>query len=365
MPGGSRIDKPGGRRIDNDDRPIVCTVARLLVVLAVASAAGGCVHYQHTPYDPEAAAEAPEPDVAELFRYDRDRVAFNNDVVEDDADASYDIRHVKLASIGDNGQPGNLVRADYYRQRGRDDQRLMIVLPIWGRDEIYPPKRIAEGIARRLPDVNVLRVRGPDRLMDWDRLAAAESEAEFDALYERYAERFRINVLDVRRLIDWAQQQPEIDGERVGVAGFSIGAIAAAVVAANEPRLRLGVIGMGAVEPARVLAECGGRRGEAREIIMERFGWDVGDYRDAVADYFAELDASVDGSWPDPRRLLVIDARFDRCMSREVQDELWRRLGRPERISISGGHRTAFLSMTFIGFYFVNHWIYDFVDEYL
>jgi len=338
-------------------------LARCLVIVAAASTLDACIHYTHTAYQPQAEAETPRPTVAPAFSYPRTPIAFANDTIENDPAAPFDVRHVQLPSIGDNGQPGNRVTADYYRQRGGDDQRLIIVLPIWGRQDGYPPVRIAEGIAKRFRDINVLRVRGPNGLMDWERLKDIDSEAEFETMFERYAGRFRVNVVDTRRLIDWAEQRPEIDGGRVGVIGFSIGAIATAVLIANEPRLRAGIVAMGALEPAKILTQCGGQRGQARAAVMERLGWNRQDYREAIEPYFAPMDEWVDGSWPEPERLLVFDARFDRCMPRASQDKLWRRLGEPERVSISAGHRSAFLAMTFIGFYFINHWIYDFVDE--
>ena len=45
-------------------------------------------------------------------------------------------------------------------------------------------------------------------------------------------------ILDIRRATAWLGRQPEVDGERLGVFGISLGGITGALAAAAEPRLQ-------------------------------------------------------------------------------------------------------------------------------
>lgn len=343
-------------------RRVVATVAALVVSGAMALG-GGCAHQ---PYRPGTAADANERDQqagpAPLFAYDSGP-DYHNDTVGQHEDPAYEVRRIRFASVGDNGQPGDRVVGHWLRHEGSGPRRLVIVLPIWGLEDVYPVRKTARGIASRVPNTDVFWLRGPEQLVDWSRVAEAETEEAFHQALARFVERLRVNVVDIRRIIDWAEQQPGIDSGRIGIVGFSIGAIVASVAVANEPRLRAAVLAMGAAEPGRVLATCNGAPGQARERIMDRFGWSTDRYREAVSLHFAPLRAATRAPRTDPGRLLIFDARLDGCIPRESQDALWERMGRPERVSIFAGHKLAFLAMTPLGLNSMSSQIYRFFDE--
>ena len=54
--------------------------------------------------------------------------------------------------------------------------------------------------------------------------------------------------LDLRRTVDYLQTRPDIDGEKIGFYGLSLGAQLAPVYLAVEPRLKLGVLLSGGFE---------------------------------------------------------------------------------------------------------------------
>lgn len=60
-------------------------------------------------------------------------------------------------------------------------------------------------------------------------------------------------ALDVRKLVDWLQEQPQIAQDRIGVVGISLGAIIGALVLGVEPRLKAGVLVLGGANLAHVL----------------------------------------------------------------------------------------------------------------
>ena len=87
-------------------------------------------------------------------------------------------------------------------------------MPIWG-TSTYPPDKISHGYARHAgKDANVIWIYDAAPLFPWPTLRAAKTEAEFMAMARDSAERYRSAVVDMRRLIDWAATQPEIDATR-------------------------------------------------------------------------------------------------------------------------------------------------------
>ena len=71
-------------------------------------------------------------------------------------------------------------------------------------------------------------------------------------------ERVRTAIVDVRRLLDWAEARPAVDGDRIGVIGFSESALQVTGLMASDPRLASAVVVMGGAHPHEILATCYG-----------------------------------------------------------------------------------------------------------
>jgi len=177
------------------------------------------------------------------------------------------------------------------------------------------------------------------------------------------AQREAVNIVDVSRLVDWAEARHEVDAARIGLIGFSHSAITAGVAAANELRLGAAVLVMGGAHPHRVLAVCGHHVGRTRDQILQRFGWTAADYEQAIEPFFRPIDAAHYPGRADPSRILIFDSHNDECIPQDARDDLWEVLGRPARISLLYGHNTSFLSMTPLGFNWMRHKIYEFLES--
>ena len=130
------------------------------------------------------------------------------------------------------------------------------MLPIWG-IHTYPSNTISAGLREHSAGtINVLQIDGERPLLDWDAVAHTRTEAEFFDLLDQMTGRFVSTVIDIRRVVDWAQTQPDIDPQRIALIGFSMGALVASVALANEPRLAAGVLVMGGADPHEILAAC-------------------------------------------------------------------------------------------------------------
>ena len=206
-------------------------------------------------------------------------------------------------------------------------------------------------------------IDGANYLFEWERLHNAPDEDGFWRMMEHMVGRIATTVIDIRRLVDWAESRPEIDATRIGVVGFSMSAYISALTVLNEPRIAAGVFVMGAAHPDRLMVHCPGRLETLETIALSRFGWTEDDYYAGLKGYFEGLDPADYPGQVDPRRVLVVDAAKDDCMPEEAREALWESLNRPERISFNYTHKRAFLSMTPLGFNYMRGEVFRFLDE--
>jgi hypothetical protein len=275
----------------------------------------------------------------------------------------HDVLHLSYPSSGLTGDPDNMVRGVFFRSRLPGAKKLVIVLPIWG-TSTYPPSRISYGYAKHSRgDAQIIWILGDAPLFPWDGLSTTASLDEFLEMARNSAERYRTSVVDLRRLLDWAETRSDVDQSRIGIVGFSMSALVAATLMGNDARISSAVLMMGAAELGDVFASCGNRAGEVRRHVLENYGWSLGQYRDFFAKLFGPADPVRYRGHYNPEKILMIDASFDDCMPRAARDALWEATGRPERISLPYRHRGAFYSITPLGLNFARRKIYRFLDK--
>lgn len=298
-----------------------------------------------------------------LFDYPRTPVAALYDVLEASDSDLYSVRRLSFRSAGENGQPGNLVTARYFQSKSAGPKKFLVVLPIWG-SYTYPSETAAAEVLRHgRGDTNVLMVLGEADILDWDAMTAAADEVSFNASLQAMAERIRTTVIDLRRLIDWAEAQPEIERGRIGLTGFSFGALMASLVMTVESRVRAGALVMGGAQPHEIFATCGWEPGRMRDTITRRFGWSEERYRAQLESAFAPFDVARRSVKTDPRRVIIFDSFFDSCIPRTARDSLWEAMGRPERISFLYDHKLAFLAMTPLGANYTTRKLAAFLEQ--
>jgi hypothetical protein len=312
-----------------------------------------------------------DPEPPPGFRYEPARPAAPFDVVERtdvelsepfDETRAHEIVRISFRSNGSNGHPDNLVEGQYFRSKEPGEKSLVVVMPIWGTSS-YPPEKISTGYARRAGhDTHVIWIYGSAPIFPWNELSTVPTEEGFRAMSRDSAERFRLSVVDMRRLVDWATAQPEIDASRIAFVGFSMSALVTATLLANEPRIAAGVLMMGAARFADVFSVCENRAGEVRNHAMRDFGWMIDEYREFFKGLFDPADpVRFEGRY-DPSKILMIDAMFDDCMPESSRAALWEITGHPRRVTFLYQHRSAFYSLTPLGLNVSRRKIYRFLD---
>jgi dienelactone hydrolase len=336
-------------------------IASFGATLLAAVALVGCAARIHVPFMPDDKLAGPMLVRAAPSEFDYIDSLPHPAHVMTAEDAAYRTISLAFPSAGENGQAGNLVTARYYRSKGKGAKPLVIVLPIWG-IHTYPSNTISAGLRKHGGNINVLQIDGERPLLDWDAVGDTRTEAEFFKLLDQLIGRFVSTVIDIRRVVDWAQTQPDVDPQRIALIGFSMGALVASVAMANEPRLAAGVLVMGGADPHDVLATCDQEIARGREHVLEHLGWSLDKYRTELAKALAGINPARFAGMVDPRRVLIIEAAADSCMPRTSRERLWRAMGRPERIAYLYDHRMAFLAMTFLGGNDLQQQIYRFLD---
>jgi dienelactone hydrolase len=275
----------------------------------------------------------------------------------------HDILTLSFRSSGHNGHPENLVEGQYFRAREPGRKPLVIVMPIWG-TSTYPSRKISEGYARRSGDgVNVLWVYGTAPVFPWEELRTVPTEEGFIAMARDSAERYTAAVLDIQRLIDWADTQPNIDPKRIALVGFSMSALVTATAVANDSRIAAAVIMMGAAHFADVFSTCGDKAGHVRAHVLNDLGWSMDRYHGFFQELFGPADPIRFPGHYDPDRILMIDAMFDDCMPESARAALWDVMGHPQRVTMMYRHRSSFYTLTPLGLNFARRHIYRFLDE--
>jgi dienelactone hydrolase len=154
------------------------------------------------------------------------------------------------------------------------------------------------------------------------------------------ASRLRDSLSDARRLLDWFAARPEVDGDRIGVAGVSLGGIMAATLLGMDERIRAGffiMAGGGLPEiihdshDPRLESFRDGVQGTAGEVDRESF-------LEAMRPTTVDLDPLTFAANVEPERALIVSARFDRVVPPERTEALWEAMGRPRWIKVPSNH---------------------------
>jgi dienelactone hydrolase len=128
----------------------------------------------------------------------------------------------------------------------------------------------------------------------------------------RVAQAFGQSASDVDAVVTWLTQQPEVDTDRIGAVGVSLGAFVLHLAMGRDPRIRAGVAALGAGNLAEIFLHTQGRQLNAQDIEALR-----------AVEPLTYADRNR------PRRVLMIQAARDAVVPPRHAERLWEALGRP------------------------------------
>ncbi|MEW6682004.1 MAG: CocE/NonD family hydrolase [Nitrospirota bacterium] len=152
----------------------------------------------------------------------------------------------------------------------------------------------------------------------------------------------RARVIDARRVLDWALTRQEIDGGRIALVGMSHGALVGSLLTAVEPRIRAAALLLGGGNLAGIIRDSHQSSLERiRDSLIAEQGLTRRSFNESVAPTLEDVDPLTYAPLVSPRKVLMINARFDRVIPRSYVEALWRGFGRPDLVWLPAGHYTA------------------------
>jgi pimeloyl-ACP methyl ester carboxylesterase len=142
-------------------------------------------------------------------------------------------------------------------------------------------------------------------------------------------------VLDIRRAAAWLAAQDEVDRDKLGVFGISLGGITGALAASAEPRLKNVYLMLAGGDIGQVAWE-------SPELKPIRDRWlAAGGDRETYINTLRLVDPVVYARQFPGRRVEMLNARFDEVIPSACTISLWKSLGEPKLIWLDCGHYTA------------------------
>jgi cephalosporin-C deacetylase-like acetyl esterase len=226
----------------------------------------------------------------------------------------------------------NTVHAEYFQPSGAGPFPAAVVLHILGGDFA-----LAETVASHLARNGVAAIfvkmpyYGPRRRPGTSQRMISEDPHET-------VKGMTQAVLDIRRAAAWLAARPEVDPQRLGITGISLGGIMSALAASGEPRLKNVAVFLGGGNFGELIWS-----NETRQAQAFREKWLAdGGTRESFSEVVSQVDPATYGKLLMGRRVLMIAAKNDEVIPPASAKALWESIGRePEIVWIDAGHYTA------------------------
>lgn len=293
-------------------------VGLLVLILLPGPITGGEATFRPTP----AEAQVPESFRMEAgaFRYERQPLRTT---------PHYTVEAVRFPSpVTTPDVENNTVHAEYFRPTRPGKRPAVIVLHILGADfalSRYLAARLADrGVAAlfvKLPYYGERRPAGNQRFLSAD--------------IDRSVASMRQGVLDVRRAAAWLANQPEIDAEKLGVTGISLGGIISSLAAAADPTLNRAAFLLAGGELHEVLWSMP-EGAKYRKLWVES-----GRTKEDLKALTAPLDPITYAPRLKGKRVLMMAGNVDEVIPPSSARALWHAAGEPPIVWFDCGHYSA------------------------
>lgn len=144
----------------------------------------------------------------------------------------------------------------------------------------------------------------------------------------------RQGVLDCRVAFAWLAGRPEVDADRLGMVGTSLGSFLTALTGANEPRIKnvCMVLGGGGLVDAYY------DHPKAKPVteVIDLLGG-----KNLVKKLIAPVDPITYAPQLKGKNVLLVAARNDEVVPPKAARQLWEATGRPKIVWLDAGHVTA------------------------
>jgi pimeloyl-ACP methyl ester carboxylesterase len=244
---------------------------------------------------------------------------------------SYKVKRVRYS--GSDGQKAN---AYLYTPDKKGPHPAIIVFPILAEtDSTVISELLAKELVRR--DYVVLRM---------ERRSLKFSETNTFGIP---MDSFQDTILDARSLKDWLKDQPKVDSDKIGAAGFSLGSIMSATFMGIDPDIKAGVFMLGGGNLHNVLSDSNLDSIVAfREFMTNKLKLENEEQLSGLLKpHTYVFDPNRYAGSLHPCATMLVSGRFDDVVRHEHTQSLHERLGRPKWIIVPSGHKYTFTPFFF------------------
>jgi len=157
---------------------------------------------------------------------------------------------------------------------------------------------------------------------------------------------FRQTVFDNRQVLDYLVTRPDVDPNRLGCMGLSLGGIKASLLAGVDDRLKCVVLGLAGGSMADIAMNSKEKR--LRDYV--KYLQEIGAPPEMIHSELQEkvlTDPLRLGSYVDARDTLMFIAAFDQVVPTWTGKQLRRTIGQPKTVYLLAGHYTSFLFLPY------------------
>ena len=302
-------------------------ILNIIVALALSCFIHACAHI---PGDPSYAGPIPLPNtIKSQYTYTPYQGECQVKVIQDKG--KYVFKKITFP-FANGTMMGTKIRLEYLDPKGDDKAPVIIILPV-----LKGAGSIIKDFARFYAEHGyaALIVNRKKRYLKTSDLTKVN-----DILKEI--------VINHRQVLDWIETQPDLDAQRIGVFGISLGGIKGALISQLDTRIRASVIAMGGGDLPYVLSYSKeGSVKDKRNEYMKKNGLTVEEYHDTLKQRIT-CDPINYAPYMDARNTMMILALFDQCVPFRKGKELRDRMGKPETIYLFSGHYTSLLYKAYV-----------------
>lgn len=248
-------------------------------------------------------------------------------LLESDTTREYLVRY-PTANVGTYPE-NNTVTGYYMEPKSAGPHGCVIILHYWGATNLKIERSLAAKFNQRQMAALILTLPYHlDRTPAGSRSGQLAIQSDPEKLKEMMVQAVR----DVRRGLDWCETRKEIDSNRIGLTGISLGSLVAEVVAGVDSRIHRAAFMLGGADFAGIIWNSS--RAVRQREGLRRDGFVEESLRDALTDvepltYLANKQ---------PQKSFVIGANYDTVIPRSSTDKLLNVLNNREKLWLDTGH---------------------------
>jgi len=224
-------------------------------------------------------------------------------------------------------ESNNTVYAEYYRPTGPGKKPGVVVLHILD-GKFYIARMLARHLASK--GINALFVQ-----MAYYGSRAPQGRSAVKMLsgdVDRTVAAVRQTVADVRRAGLWLSLRDEVEPDKIGVAGVSLGAFVGSLALSADERFKRAVLVVGGGDIASVLWNGTEARRVKEKLVEQGYTYETLERKLRPVEPLTYA-----GNVP-PGSVLMVNAKQDTIVPPECTEKLWEKMGKPEILWYDANH---------------------------